>query len=120
MNSNRHTAFYVAYLKSTVWANFRQQVIEAAGNRCVRCRDLAFLQVHHKHYLTLGRESPNDVEALCPSCHRFADEVRQDETWRRRVDGFARKKYGDNWRHQHDFRDVADEFDVWLERKTAA
>jgi 5-methylcytosine-specific restriction endonuclease McrA len=27
------------------------------------------LDVHHKHYDTLGHEGPDDVEVLCRTCH---------------------------------------------------
>ena len=66
---------YRRVLASGRWARVRRDAIARAGGRCERCgRDFgrrwrARPSVHHKHYLTLGRETLADVEALCQLCH---------------------------------------------------
>lgn len=53
-----HSTLYEKHVSrgSPQWLSIRQEVLDRAGYRCERCRDLASLEVHHKHYQTLGRE----------------------------------------------------------------
>lgn len=59
------------------WRIFAVSAIDAAGYRCQRCHrgqdELVSLglrlEVHHKHYDSLGRETFDDVEVLCSECH---------------------------------------------------
>src|SRR5262249_9373679 len=49
----------------------RQAVYEQAGHACERCGGAERpLQLHHRHYGSLGREEPGDLELLCDKCHR--------------------------------------------------
>ena len=68
---------YNGHIGSAKWERFRREVIEQRGNRCERCGHVsAYLELHHKHYHSLGNEQPEDVELLCPKCHKGADEAR--------------------------------------------
>jgi hypothetical protein len=68
---------YNCHIGSTDWQRFKCEIIKQRGNRCERCRHVsAYLELHHKHYHSLGIEQPEDVELLCPKCHRGADEAR--------------------------------------------
>ena len=68
---------YNCHLGSTEWERFKREIIKQRGNRCERCGHVsAYLELHHKHYHSLGIEQPEDVELLCPKCHRGADEAR--------------------------------------------
>jgi hypothetical protein len=68
---------YNCYIGSTEWKRFRCEVIKQRGNRCERCGHVsAYPELHHKQYHSLGSEQPEDVELLCPKCHRGADEAR--------------------------------------------
>lgn len=69
---------YRKYIASDDWRNRRKQFIEESPMKCERCEiprwlaQLAYDQdfhVHHKHYRTLGAESPDDLEILCRRCH---------------------------------------------------
>lgn len=60
---------YQAYLRSDHWRELSAAKIEDVNFRCERCRRKTGLEVHHKHYKTLGRERLTDIEALCRSCH---------------------------------------------------
>jgi hypothetical protein len=71
------SSFYDEYLKSEEWAEFRKDALVAAGYRCRRCGFAGELDVHHKHYTTLGHESLSDVEVLCRDCHAVADAERK-------------------------------------------
>jgi 5-methylcytosine-specific restriction endonuclease McrA len=59
--ANRHTARY---------QKLRAEALAAADNRCVRCGSPRRLELHHKHYDTLGVESLRDVVILCHRCHQ--------------------------------------------------
>jgi hypothetical protein len=68
---------YNSYVGSTEWKRLKCDLIKQRGNRCERCRRVsADLELHHKHYYSLRSEQPEDVELLCPKCHRGADEAR--------------------------------------------
>ena len=52
-----HSDFYHSYLKTFEWGSLRNVILRRAHGRCERCGDLtSSLQVHHKHYDSLGRE----------------------------------------------------------------
>ncbi len=56
------------YLSSDKWKLIRNAVIER-DKSCTTCGSYHALNVHHLHYLRLGRENLNDLIALCKSCH---------------------------------------------------
>ena len=89
---------------------------------CERCFLITDkLELHHKHYDTLGNEQDSDLEVLCEACHKVADEERRQELeevyYEQRLDAWATKVYGDDWGYYQAFDDVADKFESWLERK---
>lgn len=120
-----HTKEYEDYLKSEKWAVKRIFALHRAGNACERCGYIFGLQVHHKHYRNLGHEPPEDLEVLCLDCHKIADVERKAESARHaqaryynaRLDGWARKKYGEDWEDHADSGQVEEDFDAWLERR---
>ena len=74
-HSSRHD--YSCHIGSAEWKRFRSEVIKQRGNRCERCGHVsAYLELHHKHYHSFGSEQREDVELLCPRCHKRADEAR--------------------------------------------
>lgn len=116
-----HSREYQQVIRSQAWSDRRKRMIATAGG-CERCYLITKdLELHHKHYETLGRESDEDLEVLCKACHREADSQRQCEVLRnqyyRQVTGWARKKYGEDWESLIDFSDVAEEFDRWIENR---
>jgi 5-methylcytosine-specific restriction endonuclease McrA len=60
------------------YRELRTAALAAAGYRCERCGCEGLLELHHKHYATLGAESLADVQMLCRACH-------QSETERQRA-----------------------------------
>lgn len=48
----------------------QQAVRKRANGRCECCGERAKLELHHKHYETEGRETPDDLSALCRDCHK--------------------------------------------------
>lgn len=73
---------YLAYLRSPQWVARKAAVIRYRGYRCERCgvEPSTGLQLHHRSYERLGHEHPEDVELLCPECHRLEHGVDYD-TW---------------------------------------
>lgn len=68
---------YAAYLCSEHWRELRKDLLEIQPE-CERCRlprwlaELVYdqdLHVHHKTYVNLGHEQPEDLEVLCRRCH---------------------------------------------------
>ena len=118
---------YAAYLKTAQWKNIRAVMLKLSDGKCARCgHGLPDLEVHHKTYERLGKERMTDLEVLCRTCHKAADEERaQQGKARSRValanacytsgrDTYMTKKYGEGW---HDSHYGSEEFDEWLERK---
>lgn len=60
---------YTDYLNSEHWLHFRREILST--RRC--CQNCAStnntLNVHHKHYRTVGAERQEDVILLCQDCH---------------------------------------------------
>ena len=62
---------YQKYIHSKEWKVKRQEKLEACNHRC-ECEGGCYrkaTQIHHLHYDTLGDESMEDLQALCPKCH---------------------------------------------------
>ena len=64
---------YYQYIGSKEWRAKRAEFIAARG-KCEICKRTTQLQVHHKHYGTLGEEDLDDVRILCKDCHAFEHE----------------------------------------------
>ncbi len=62
---------YQAYLCSRDWAILRNKVMERCGGICERCNINKADAVHHLHYATKYRESPDDLRAFCDGCHKY-------------------------------------------------
>lgn len=108
--SNRHSQFYLDYLQSAAWQARRQRAIQRAHCCCERCGNTRTLQVHHKTYERLGYEWPGDLEVLCADCHPYADNERRIESW-------AKKRFGDDWGDQYLFDEIEEMFQDWLDQQ---
>ena len=48
----------------------RVQLLSECDDKCTRCKQGAFfLDMHHRHYRTWGKEKAEDVAMLCRDCH---------------------------------------------------
>ena len=77
-------AEYVRVLASPAWRALRLAVAQAQEYRCARCGRFGgltrpTLELHHRHYRSLGHEGAADVVALCKVCHAEADIERAAE-----------------------------------------
>lgn len=63
---------YRDYLLSPQWKLRRLEALKARAFRCQNCRTKKGLNVHHRHYRTLGAESLEDLDVLCEDCHKKA------------------------------------------------
>lgn len=97
-----HTDEYVIYLQSETWAAIRTAALERAGHRCewflnlderIRCEETRNLQVHHRRYVALGYEQPEDLAVLCAAHHKKADSRRRNAKREKTL----QRRYG-NWR----------------------
>ena len=106
---------YNEYLRSPGWQQKRGEALRQAGYRCSRCGAIGTrLDVHHKTYEHFKKEKPDELEVLCRACHNQADEERIYEA---RLNGWANKVYGLNWRKLNNLETIEAEFDAWLEEK---
>lgn len=62
---------YHEYLRSDRWRAVREGALERAGHRCQVCNGGDRLQVHHRTYVNLGAERPEDITVLCDDCHEL-------------------------------------------------
>lgn len=65
---------YHEYLASPAWAKKRRKALKHYGHRCTVCGSRLKLEVHHRHYRTLYRESVADLDVLCHDCHQNTHE----------------------------------------------
>lgn len=62
---------YEDYLGSDHWKGKKSERLKLSNYCCDVCGDDEIqLQVHHKHYETLGHEDMDDLASLCPYCHK--------------------------------------------------
>ena len=60
---------YRKYMQSKSWKEKRQAKLDARSGKC-ECKGgctREATQVHHLHYDSLGNESLDDLQALCPT-----------------------------------------------------
>lgn len=87
---------YRAYLRSQRWRRIRARMLMMTGGACEwpMCGDDRDLEVHHRHYETLDRESSDDLVVLCEVHHAVAtvrgrysardpvcDKIVEERTW---------------------------------------
>lgn len=65
----RRRVNYYKYIQSKAWAKRKQRYYESHGKRCQICGSTIAIQLHHRHYRTLGCEEDADLQALCMGCH---------------------------------------------------
>lgn len=75
---------YAAYRNSTHWRAFSSAMRDEVG-ACEECGITDTLNVHHKHYRSLGCERREDVLVLCERCHHN-EHILQDRMKTARVD----------------------------------
>jgi hypothetical protein len=62
---------YATYLRTNHWKAVRRWRTAIARHRCeVDPNHTGQLDVHHKTYLHLGCEPPEDLDVLCHDCHQ--------------------------------------------------
>lgn len=119
---------YHNYINSPTWKQKRAAALERAQYQCEVCGFSKWsrtLEVHHKTYERFQHELPSDLMVVCKKCHEEQDKIRaakgkvrsQRALAEARFQGWASKKYGDDWESYYDADDLVDEFDKWLERK---
>lgn len=60
---------YSEYLLTPHWRRCRERAFAHYGRVCVLCPTSSGLQVHHRNYKRLGRETLEDLIVLCGRCH---------------------------------------------------
>ncbi len=113
---------YEEYLDSPAWQSKRQEALSRAGHKCQLCGSTGRLDTHHNTYERFRNEAPTDLVVLCRSCHEIADKRRKSErennVYYRRVAGWSRKVYGDDWEESPGWEVASERFDEWLETKS--
>jgi hypothetical protein len=61
--------YHAAYMASEQWARKADEARIRYGYRCALCNASDFINVHHRTYERLGRESLDDLTVLCRDCH---------------------------------------------------
>ena len=64
---------YDTYLLSDTWNRKRLAAFKRAGWKCEVCGKVCRLTGHHKTYERFGSEHPDDILAVCKSCHERLD-----------------------------------------------
>ncbi len=70
---------YQTYLASREWSLIREQVRERSRNECERCWDAPQQAVHHMTYENVGRESLDQLLAVCNPCHAWLSGKSNDD-----------------------------------------
>lgn len=68
------TKEYKQYIKSQEWFEMKLDLIHLRGSKCEKCGKLKQpqkLQLHHKTYVRLFNELPQDLALLCAVCHQL-------------------------------------------------
>lgn len=105
---------YRRYLKSDRWGLKKICVLSRAQYKCERCGRKGKLEIHHLTYEHIYNEPIEDLQALCPKCHKLADSERgsraqYDAAFRT----YIHKKYGEDAENRS-LDEFEDEFNEWL------
>jgi hypothetical protein len=83
---------YYEYIKSPAWKRKAEAAKEAAGYRCQVCyhgRDEGIqLDAHHRTYIRLGHERPEDITVLCHDCHELYEKNKKQRKPSRAMKGY--------------------------------
>lgn len=78
--AKRYSPAYLRAMDSGHWRALKTKANKRANHRCEHCQDASVaLDLHHKHYYSLGREILADVLLLCEPCHGKADRKRRQK-----------------------------------------
>lgn len=131
---------YNTYISSPRWKDIREKVIRSTYQEvpnhdadrghfhCEKCQwnfQKDELKVHHLNYDRLGNEKRSDLAAVCTKCRKELYEIRAKKGRDKsnealedaRFEGFAIKKYDEDWRDYYDPSEVYEEFLDWLDSK---
>lgn len=75
MRNNYKTMDYQHYLTTVHWEKTRARKVAQVNYKCEKCSRTSGLEVHHLTYARLGEERLEDLQVLCPVCHRKAHEI---------------------------------------------
>lgn len=79
--------------KPSIPSDVRETVLARSKGHCERCMTCwhrgddkcpgwcTRLELHHLHYQTVGHESPDDLEAICRTCHNEAHRDENGDFW---------------------------------------
>lgn len=67
----KESIIYKDYIQSDEWKQKSKDAKERVGNRCQVCNGNDRLEAHHRTYLNLGNELPEDITILCHKCHEL-------------------------------------------------
>ncbi|RKU22975.1 hypothetical protein C6499_19260 [Candidatus Poribacteria bacterium] len=76
---------YPQYLSTNEWTHRANNMRRFVGGRCQACNSPGPLEVHHRHYLTIGHERPLDLTVLCRECHQLIHNNREIDGIRRPI-----------------------------------
>lgn len=101
---------YASYMRSPEWKERRQAAFNKWGRSCNLCGAKKDLEVHHRTYERFGRESVEDLQVLCWTCHPGADRKRKEQLREKQewpiMEAWARETFGPTWWDVCDGRDM--------------
>ena len=65
----RTSVQYKRYIQSKTWATKRKRILAQRGSACYACGSQHSPRLHHRTYVRLGVEWPEDLIVLCEPCH---------------------------------------------------
>ena len=71
-----HDITYAHYRSLRQYQLRRQPIMDRAGGACEGCGKRDRLEVHHLHYQTMWAETPDDLVAVCKTCHDRAHGIK--------------------------------------------
>lgn len=74
---------YEQYITTELWKRKRAERLSIDDNQCQLCCSTEGLQIHHKHYNTLGDEdAKKDLITLCQRCHDVATNTLREKKYK--------------------------------------
>jgi len=92
---------YQDYMRSEDWKERAEEFKDKAGNKCSLCGSIEKIQVHHKHYRSLGFEKEEDIIVVCDTCHKKFHNIMAKEK-KGKLWGLKDKKYTSEEENQID------------------
>jgi len=81
---------YTEYRDSKHWKKTRGLILKLKGRKCEACGSVNKIHVHHNNYENIGKETAEDLNILCGTCHSEFHKIHGSKIYREQTLNFIK------------------------------